>query len=74
MPNEWRKSVLVPLCKNNDDNCSNYHAIKLMSHYEPLENVNNLMLRHIEILREMDVRWMTDFFNKILRTKKTLNK
>ncbi|KAM1491938.1 hypothetical protein ACFX10_023920 [Malus domestica] len=34
MPNEWRKSTLVPIYKNMDDvqNCINYRGIKLMSH------------------------------------------
>ena len=34
MPNEWRKSTLVPLYKNKGDiqDCTNYRGIKLMSH------------------------------------------
>ncbi len=34
MPNEWRKSVLVPIFKNKGDvqSCSNYRGIKLLSH------------------------------------------
>ena len=34
MPNEWRKSTLVPIYKNKGDvqNCMNYMGIKLMSH------------------------------------------
>jgi len=34
MPNEWRKSILVPLYKNKGDiqSCSNYREIKLMCH------------------------------------------
>ena len=34
MPNEWRKSTIVPLYKNNGDiqSCSNYRGIKLMCH------------------------------------------
>jgi len=34
MPNEWRKSTLVPLYKNKSDiqSCSNYHGIKLICH------------------------------------------
>lgn len=34
MPNEWRKSTLVLIFKNNEDiqNCVDYRVIKLMSH------------------------------------------
>ena len=34
MPDEWRKSVLVPLYKDKGDikECGNYRGIKLMSH------------------------------------------
>ena len=34
MPEEWRRSVLVPIFKNKGDvqNCGNYRGIKLMSH------------------------------------------
>ena len=34
MPDEWRKSTLVPIYKNKVDvqNCENYRGIKLMSH------------------------------------------
>ena len=34
MPNQWRKSVLIPLYKNKGDiqNCLNYRGIKLVSH------------------------------------------
>ncbi|KAK3561612.1 hypothetical protein QTP86_010688 [Hemibagrus guttatus] len=34
MPEEWRRSVLVPIFKNKGDvqSCSNYKGIKLMSH------------------------------------------
>ena len=32
MPDEWRKSILVPIYKNKGDvqNCNNYRGIKLM--------------------------------------------
>ena len=34
MPEEWRRSLLVPILKNKDDvqSCGNYRGIKLMSH------------------------------------------
>ena len=34
MPDEWRKSVIVPIFKNKGDvqSCSNYRGIKLLSH------------------------------------------
>ena len=34
MPEEWRRSILVPILKNKGDaqSCTNYRGIKLMSH------------------------------------------
>jgi hypothetical protein len=34
MPNEWRRSILVPIFNNKEDvqSCTNYRGIKLMSH------------------------------------------
>jgi hypothetical protein len=34
MPDEWRRSILVPIFKNKRDiqSCTNYKEIKLMSH------------------------------------------
>jgi hypothetical protein len=34
MPEEWRRSILVPIFKNKGDvqSCTNYREIKLMSH------------------------------------------
>ena len=43
MPEEWRLSTLIPLCKNKDDTlvCGNYRGIKLLSHTMKLwERVN----------------------------------
>ena len=33
MSDDWRKSIFIPLYKNNDDiqNCANYRRIKFMS-------------------------------------------
>ena len=34
MPDEWRDSVIVPICKDKGDvqDCGNYRGIKLMAH------------------------------------------
>jgi Reverse transcriptase (RNA-dependent DNA polymerase) len=34
MPDEWKRSILVPIFKNKGDiqSCTNYRGIKLMSH------------------------------------------
>jgi len=48
MPNEWRKSALLPLYKNKGDiqSCSNYNRIKLMCHTMTLwERIIEYMLR-----------------------------
>jgi len=47
MPNEWRKSTLVPLYKNNDgiQSCSDYHEITHVPHHEAWERVIEHMLR-----------------------------
>ena len=38
MPEEWRRSILVPIFKNKGDvqSCTNYHRIKLMPYDEAL--------------------------------------
>ncbi|KAK3560678.1 hypothetical protein QTP86_014529 [Hemibagrus guttatus] len=50
MPEEWRRSVLVPIFKNKGDvqSCSNYRGIKLMSHTMELwERVVEARLRKV---------------------------
>ncbi|KAK3529792.1 hypothetical protein QTP86_003360 [Hemibagrus guttatus] len=50
MPEEWRRSVLVPIFKNKGDvqSCSNYRGIKLMSHTMKLwERVLEARLRKV---------------------------
>ena len=55
MPEEWRKSTLVPLYKNKGDiqDCSNYRGIKLISHTMKLwEKVIEYCLReHAKIAK-----------------------
>ena len=48
MPDEWRKSVLVPIHKGKGDSkeCGNYRGIKLMSHIKKLwERIVEVRLR-----------------------------
>ena len=48
MPDEWRRSVLVPLYKGKGDikECENYRGIKLMSHTMKLwERVIEIRIR-----------------------------
>jgi hypothetical protein len=50
MPEEWRKSILLPIFKNkgNIQNCTNYQIIKLMSHTMKLwERVIEHRLRRV---------------------------
>ena len=50
MPNEWRRSTLVPIFKNKGDiqSCTNYRGIKLMSHTMKLwERVIEHRLRRV---------------------------
>jgi hypothetical protein len=39
IPNEWRRSILVPIFKNKENvqSCTNYRGIKLMSHTMKLQ-------------------------------------
>ncbi|KAK3514616.1 hypothetical protein QTP70_021528, partial [Hemibagrus guttatus] len=55
MPEEWRRSVLVPIFKNKGDvqNCSNYRGIKLMSYTMKLwERVVDLEKAYDRVPRE----------------------
>ncbi|KAK3508769.1 hypothetical protein QTP70_006027 [Hemibagrus guttatus] len=56
MPEEWRRSVLVPIFKNKGDvqSCSNYRGIKLMSHTMKVwERVEEARLRkEVEICEQ----------------------
>jgi hypothetical protein len=46
MPDEWRRSILVPIFKNKGDiqSCTNYREIKLMSHTMKLEFISPVAL------------------------------
>ncbi|KAK3570316.1 hypothetical protein QTP86_017172 [Hemibagrus guttatus] len=61
MPEEWRKSVLVPIFKNKGDvlSCSNYRGIKLMSHTMKLwERVVEARLRKVVEICEQQYGFM----------------
>ena len=50
MPEEWMRSILVPIFKNKGDvqSCTNYHGIKLMSYTMKLwERVIEHRLRRV---------------------------
>ncbi|KAK3534319.1 hypothetical protein QTP86_014230, partial [Hemibagrus guttatus] len=61
MPEEWRRSVLVPIFKNKGDvqRCSNYRGIKLMSHTMKLwERVVEARLRKVVEICEQQYGFM----------------
>ncbi|KAK3560556.1 hypothetical protein QTP86_010961 [Hemibagrus guttatus] len=61
MPEEWRRSVLVPIFKNKCDvqSCSNYRGIKLMSHTMKLwERVVEARLRKVVEICEQQYGFM----------------
>ncbi|KAK3567307.1 hypothetical protein QTP86_017622 [Hemibagrus guttatus] len=61
MPEEWRRSVLVPIFKNKGDvqSCSNYRGIKLMSHTMKVwERVVEARLRKIVEICEQQYGFM----------------
>ncbi|KAK3562480.1 hypothetical protein QTP86_034595 [Hemibagrus guttatus] len=61
MPEEWRRSVLVPIFKNKHDvqSCSNYRGIKLMSHTMKLwERVVEARLRKVVEICEQQYGFM----------------
>ncbi|KAK3547746.1 hypothetical protein QTP86_028818, partial [Hemibagrus guttatus] len=61
MPEEWRRSVLVPIFKNKGDvqSCSNYRGIKLMRHTMKLwERVVEARLRKVVEICEQQYGFM----------------
>ncbi|KAK3572671.1 hypothetical protein QTP86_004033 [Hemibagrus guttatus] len=61
MPEEWRRSVLVPIIKNKGDvqSCSNYRGIKLMSHTMKLwERVLEARVRKVVEICEQQYGFM----------------
>ncbi|KAK3530027.1 hypothetical protein QTP86_009918 [Hemibagrus guttatus] len=61
MPEEWRRSVLVPIFKNEGDvqSCSNYRGIKLMNHTMKLwERVVESRLRKVVEICEQQYGFM----------------
>ncbi|MCX8759409.1 hypothetical protein NOK64_26755 [Vibrio parahaemolyticus] len=61
IPDEWRKSSLVPIFKNKGgiQNYNNYRGIKLMSHTMKLwEGIIEQRLRHVTTIRENQFGFM----------------
>ncbi|KAF7709193.1 hypothetical protein HF521_016043 [Silurus meridionalis] len=71
MPEEWRRSVLVPFFKNKGDvqTCSNYRGIKLISHNMKLwERVVEARLREEVTICKQQYGFMTrDMFCTTLK-------
>ena len=61
MPEEWRRSILVPIFKNKGDvqSCTNYRGIKLMSHTMKLwERVIEHRLRRVTSMTQNQFGFM----------------
>ena len=61
MPEEWRKSTLVPVFKNKGDaqDCSNYRGIKLLSHGMKIwERIVEARLRSVVMISEQQFGFM----------------
>jgi hypothetical protein len=61
MPDEWRRSILVPIFKNMGDvqSCTNYRGIKLMSHtIKLLERIIEHRLRGVTNVTENQFGFM----------------
>src|SRR6266540_6099782 len=61
MPEEWRRSILVPIFKNKGDiqSCTNYRGIKLMSHTTKLwERVIEHRLRRVKSVTQNEFGFM----------------
>ena len=63
MPDEWRRSILVPIFKNKGDvqSCTNYREIKLMSHTMKLwERVIEHRLRRVTSVTQNQFAFMPE--------------
>ena len=61
MPEDWRKSILVPMFKHKDDvqSCRNYRGIKLMNHTMTMwERVMETRLREEVMISEQHCGFM----------------
>ena len=43
-PQDWKRSVFIPIPKSNDKECSNYHTIALISQASESESVSHLVV------------------------------
>ena len=78
MSDEWGKSILVPIYKNNKhkQSCTNYRGIKLMCHTMKLwERIREQRLRHETTISENQFGFMlgrsngSDLFLKVTNGK-----
>jgi hypothetical protein len=63
MPDEWRRSILVPIFKNKGDmqSCTNYQGIKVMSHTMKLwERIIEHRLRGVTNITENQFEFMPE--------------
>ena len=43
-PQDWKRSVFIPIPKSNDKECSNYHTIVLISQASKSESVSRSLM------------------------------
>ena len=52
IPDEWKSSVMVPICKGRDMNCGSYKGVKLLEH--GMKIIERVLERRIQALVDFD--------------------